>query len=93
MPAWLLSQSAYTHPSQQVNDLPLWCIRKQIEEGSMIQQEILWIAVLRANDIWALNRVTAEENRLSALASFTKQEGFLQSSTRQCHSFLPRCRI
>jgi hypothetical protein len=38
--------------------------RKKVKEGVVVKQEVLWVAGLRANDIWALDRVSAEEDRL-----------------------------
>lgn len=45
-------------------DIPLWCISQQIEEGVVVEEEVLGVARLRPDHIGALNRITAEEYRL-----------------------------
>jgi hypothetical protein len=39
-------------------------VGKEIEEGVVIKEEVCWIAVLRADDVWSLNGITAEEDGL-----------------------------
>ena len=46
-------------------DLPLRCACQQIKCGIIVQEEILRITRLRADDVWALNGITAKEYRLS----------------------------
>lgn len=43
---------------------PLGSICEQIEQGVVVQQEVLWILILGANNIGALNGITTEEHGL-----------------------------
>lgn len=57
------------HPSviiQQPSkyDSPFRCMGKKIEKRVIIKQEVIWVARLGADDIWALYWVPAEENWL-----------------------------
>jgi hypothetical protein len=36
-----------------------------IEEGVVIKEEVCWVAVLRADDVWSLNGIAAEEDGLN----------------------------
>ena len=40
-----------------------WRTCKQVEERVIVEEEVLWRSALRADDIWALDGVSAEENR------------------------------
>jgi hypothetical protein len=42
----------------------LWSVRKQIKESIIVWKEVLGVTGLGSNDIWALNGITTEENRL-----------------------------
>jgi hypothetical protein len=52
---------AEKHESSMIG---LWRIRKEIEQCIMVEQEIAGVASLGADDVWSLNGITAEENRL-----------------------------
>jgi hypothetical protein len=45
-----------------------WGVCEQVEQRIVIREEVLGVAGLRANDIWALDRVAAKEDRLRVLA-------------------------
>ena len=47
------------HQSSMVS---LGCVGEQIERSVVIQQEVVWTTGLRADHVWALNGVSAEEN-------------------------------
>lgn len=51
------------------SDIPLRRIGKQIKQRVMIQEEILRIPVLRADDIWSLDRIATEEDGLGSRQS------------------------
>lgn len=44
--------------------ISLWGVGEQIEESIVVQKEVGWVAILGADDIWSLDRITAEEHRL-----------------------------
>jgi hypothetical protein len=43
-------------------------VRKQVENRVVVREEVLWVAGLGSDDIWALDGVAAEENGLGVLA-------------------------
>jgi hypothetical protein len=70
-------------------------VSKEVEEGIVVQQEIPRIAVLRANHIRTLERVTTEEDWLSRVSTPSRNlvmQINSQSSDPRCRSFLPWCR-
>lgn len=40
------------------------CVGEEVEESVMVQEEVGWVAILRADDVWSLDRITAEEDGL-----------------------------
>ncbi len=46
----------------QTRMITLWCATKQVERGIVVEQEVLRVSCLRANDIRSLNWVAAEED-------------------------------
>lgn len=64
MPAWfLLSVSVWVSIIAMARS-PLGSICEQIEQGVVVQQEVLRIPILGANNIGALNGITTEEHGL-----------------------------
>ncbi|KAF5613859.1 isoflavone reductase like IRL [Fusarium subglutinans] len=41
-----------------------WGVGEEVEEGVVIEEEVCWFAGLRANDVWSLDGVAAEEDGL-----------------------------
>ena len=39
-----------------------WCVRKQVEGGIVVQQEVIGSSRLGANDVGTLDRITAEKD-------------------------------
>jgi hypothetical protein len=73
----------------QTSMVSLRSAAKQIKDAIVIEQEVLGIAVLGSNDIWALDRVSAEEDGLVKSTDVLLNEDInLRSSIQQCRSYL-----
>lgn len=42
--------------------ITLGSMRKQIEGGIVVEQEVVWSSALRSDDIWPLDWISAEED-------------------------------
>ena len=48
---------------------PLRSVGKKIKSGIVVEEEVLWVAVLRLDHVWTLNRVAAEKDGLIKVIS------------------------
>jgi hypothetical protein len=81
--------SAMITEEHQTSMVSLRSAAKQIKDAIVIEQEVLGIAVLGSNDIWALDRVSAEEDGLVKSTDVLLNEDInLRSSIQQCRSYL-----
>lgn len=39
-------------------------VGEEVKEGVVVQEEVGWVAILGADDVWSLNGITAEEDGL-----------------------------
>ena len=62
---------------------------EQVKDAIVVEQKVLGIAVLRSNNIWTLNRVSAKEDGLVKLMGvLLNKVNDLRSSIQQCRSYL-----
>jgi hypothetical protein len=81
--------SAVITEEHQTSMVSLRSAAKEVKDAIVVEQEVLGIAVLRPNDIWALDRVSAEENGLAKSMDVLLNEDInLRSSIQQCRNYL-----